>query len=84
MVLRLQLSPELEARLVEQAATIGKSPETLALEALEEKLIVEPVAPTERDHQAWRARLQAIIDRHPVVDHFVDDSRDSIYEGRGE
>jgi hypothetical protein len=84
MVLHLNLSPELESRLVEQAAATGKSPDELALEALEEKLAAEPAPQRRRDHTAWRAKLQAWIDLHPVVNHFIDDSRDSIYEGRGE
>ena len=29
-------------------------------------------------------RLQALSDLHPRTDHPVDDSRESIYEGRGE
>ena len=35
-------------------------------------------------HEEFRARLQRIIDLHPVSHHFVDDSRESIYAGRGE
>ncbi|HKD36797.1 MAG TPA: hypothetical protein VKB78_08345 [Pirellulales bacterium] len=84
MVLHLNLSPELEARLVEQSAVTGKSPGALAMEALEEKLAEAPSFPRHRDHAAWRAKLRAWIALHPAVNHFVDDSRDSIYEGRGE
>jgi hypothetical protein len=32
----------------------------------------------------WRKTLRHAIDLHPNVTHFVDDSRDSIYAGRGE
>lgn len=38
MNLLLHLSPELEAKLKEQAAKLGMPPETVALDALKEKL----------------------------------------------
>jgi plasmid stability protein len=84
MVLNLDLSPDLEDRLTQRAAATGRSVDDVAIEALRDALSADAAINPERDHEAWRARLQAIIDRHPAVDHFVDDSRDSIYEGRGE
>jgi hypothetical protein len=32
----------------------------------------------------WSQKLSECIDLHPTVSHFVDDSRESIYAGRGE
>lgn len=37
-----------------------------------------------REVKDWAETLQHAINLHPVVTHFVDDSRDSIYAGRGE
>lgn len=87
MTLLLELTPEIEARLREQAAAEGKDPVVFAREALEEKLD----AAREAEDEARRlsanqraARWLAWVDRHESVAHFVDDSRESIYEGRGE
>lgn len=84
MVLNLDLSPDLEARLTQRATATGRSVDAVAIEALRDALSADTNVNPERDREAWRSRLEAIIDRHPAVDHFVDDSRDSIYEGRGE
>lgn len=36
------------------------------------------------DDVQWTEKLRQVIDIHPVVTHFVDDSRESVYAGRGE
>ena len=84
MNLVLHLPPETEERLRQSAAETGKTPEALALEALDEKLaceegVHETPSPGEwlRQFDAWVGELKS---RNPNVD----DSRDSIYEGRGE
>lgn len=38
----------------------------------------------QKAYDAWVGRLRTWSDSHPPVTHFVDDSRESIYEGRGE
>ena len=35
------------------------------------------------DPDEWEKRFRAWAASHPASDHFVDDSRESIYEGRG-
>jgi len=82
MHLKLTLTGETEARLVEQAAKIGKTPETLAVEAIQEKLAGEtPPPPQAQSVAEFRAWLAA----HPASSATVlDDSRESIYRGRGE
>lgn len=45
--------------------------------------VAEPAAATANDAE-WGETLRQLINLHPVVAHFVDDSRDSIYAGRGE
>ena len=86
MTLELPLSSETEARIRERAAAAGQDVTAFILQAVTEKL-----ADTESQSSSlsnngkdWQEQLRAIIDLHPVVTHFVDDSRDSIYAGRGE
>ena len=50
-------------------------------QAVIEPEVVENEAPT--DHDKWMVELRAWSKDHPGETHFVDDSRESIYEGRG-
>jgi predicted DNA-binding protein len=85
MNLTLTLTPETEARLKEQAARVGKAPESVALEALEEKLSIEEPPAATLPPDEWRARFNALLASLPRTEAtFVDDSRESIYDGRGE
>lgn len=84
MTLQIALSPETEALLRQQAEAAGKDPARFALEALEEKLAVDA---EERSRPSRSQRIEAFdawVASHKPVGHFVDDSRESIYEGRGE
>ena len=85
MVLRLDLSPEAEARLREKAATLGKDLDRFVLDALEEKMASgsSGAKPTESAEQ-WIARFNAWVESHPKRGYVADDSRESIYAGRGE
>jgi uncharacterized protein (DUF1778 family) len=86
MTLELQLSSEAEAKIREQAAAAGQDIAAFVLQAVTEKLAdteSHAVSPTQNDNN-WHEQLRALIDLHPVVTHFVDDSRESIYAGRGE
>ncbi|WP_197527193.1 hypothetical protein [Pirellulimonas nuda] len=38
----------------------------------------------QEEADAWVAELKEWVANRPGVDHFVDDSRESIYQGRGE
>jgi hypothetical protein len=86
MTLNLNLPPETEAQIRKLAALSGKNVEAVVLDAVAEKLADADFQPTPRpkNDQEWKKKLQALIDLHPVVTHFVDDSRESIYAGRGE
>jgi hypothetical protein len=85
MNLTLHLTPNTEAKLKEQASITGRSLEEIALEALQEKLAAsgeedESLTPASRltEFQAWLAS-------HPASSaHVLDDSRESVYSGRGE
>ena len=83
MNLILHLPAPLEAKLREQAKAAGKPLEDVVLEALQEKLIPDEEGRLPRDK--WHARFEAFLALLPRTDAtFVDDSRESIYEGRGE
>lgn len=83
MSIKIDLSPEVEQQLQRYSAREGKSPEQLVQELLNEKFGVFPVR-KKLSREEFAAQLEKIIKLHPQVDHFVDDSRESIYEGRGE
>jgi predicted transcriptional regulator len=85
MALTLSFPPELEAKLRQRAAAEGKDPETLVREAVEQKLGAEQASPAHaKGFDEWRAEFEAWVAGHPPVEHEVDDSRESIYRGRGE
>ena len=82
----VKLSSELEARIRERAAASGQDVEAFVLQAVAEKLADadSQTSTGSRNHDEWKKKLQAWIDLHPIVTHFVDDGRESIYAGRGE
>ncbi len=85
----ISLPPETEAKLRERAAAAGKDPTSFALEALQEKLAVlddDKVinGQNELPKDQWIARLRQWAASHRRLSYEADDSRESIYEGRGE
>jgi plasmid stability protein len=86
MNLIIELTPESEARLKEQAADRGKDLAAYAREVLEDGLANESAAAKETlSAAAWRARFDAMLRALPQTSAtFVDDSREAIYHGRGE
>jgi hypothetical protein len=84
MTLHLTLSPETEAKLRQQAEQSGQDVDAFVLQAIAEKLAEAEHIPPAANGDKWREKLQKIIAMHPDVTHFVDDSRESIYAGRGE
>jgi hypothetical protein len=93
MTVKIALSPEAEARLRDHASAAGIDVETFARKALERHLAIAPhKLPADVDdpygalkltNQEWIARLNAWAANHKPLVHFVDDSRESIYEDRG-
>ena len=83
MTIRLDLSPETEAKLREQARASGKDVEGFVREAVEQKLASAPAASLtpEQRLQLFREWV-ASHPKRPGV--HMDDSRESIYAGRGE
>jgi hypothetical protein len=84
--MRIPLSKEVEAQLRERASATGQDLESFVLSALHSKLADEQVSNEQPSSEGkkWAAELDAWIASHPAISHFVDDSRESIYDGRGE
>jgi len=89
MTLNIPLSPEKEAQLQARAAALGTDPMRFVLQTLEEKL-AEPnggfSASSDARIAAWDRFVSGMRDwtQHLPPDRRIDDSRESIYEGRGE
>ena len=85
MNLKLDLPEEMEAKIRERVASTGQDVESFVLEAVGEKLAEQSVASRARPQSNdWRTKIHKLIDLHPKLSHDVDDSRESIYAGRGE
>ncbi|MBN1346710.1 MAG: hypothetical protein JXQ73_28725 [Phycisphaerae bacterium] len=87
MTLEITLKAEIEARLRIQATKAGKDPAAYAQEAIEEKLAVSSDTAADERSLPTRQRVDEFlkwVGSHGPVGHAVDDSRETIYEGRGE
>jgi predicted transcriptional regulator len=86
MTITVSLPDETSKKLKERAAETGKDVATLIREAVNEKLGVAraPTDPSDLPYVEWRRAFDAWVERRHPVGHFVDDSRESIYAGRGE
>ena len=89
MTLHLPLSPEVEAKLRARAAAMGTDPAHFILNVLEEKL-AEPNGTnsltTDARVAAWNRFVEGTGNwtKNLPPNRRMDDSRDSIYDGRGE
>ncbi|MDZ4847970.1 MAG: hypothetical protein SGI77_01625 [Pirellulaceae bacterium] len=83
MNLRIELPPNLEHTLKLRAAAAGKDVESFVVDSILETLGLpeSPNIAPNLDFQAWLEDVRKLI---PPVTHFIDDSRESIYAGRGE
>jgi hypothetical protein len=81
MTVTLTLPPETERRLREKAARNGQT-----LEGYLEALVREAAgaAPAALPAEEWAAQFRAWVASHRPLPALADDSRESIYEGRGE
>lgn len=84
MHLSIHLTPETEAKLNEQARLLGQSPEAVVLAALQEKLAsVDEGGSISNEKRI--AEFQAWLSSHLQSEVLeLDDSRERIYEGRGQ
>ncbi len=88
-MLNIPLSPDKEAKLRERAAAAGKDVAEYVLGVVEEDLAMTEPTPslhTDASLEAdqWLKEFRAWVASHPRLDYLADDSRDSIYAGRGE
>jgi predicted transcriptional regulator len=86
MTLQIELTPELEAKLREQAQVAGKDVAAFAREAIEETLasVDAGAQPAKLSNEQWLAEWRAFTASARPLGYIIDDSRESIYEGRGE
>ena len=83
MTITICLSPATGERLKDQAAALGRDASVYAAELIE-RAIAGNVAPsTERSPAQRAAEWRVWAESHARSDHVVDDSRESIYAGRG-
>ena len=84
MSLNINLSSELEHAVRERAMAAGLDIDTYAARIFAERLQEESAGLVRSIPGSFRESLQRIIAMHPTSRHGVDDSRESIYAGRGE
>lgn len=86
MNIRINFPSEIETALLNRAAAAGQDVESFVRNVVTESLAEQDMAvPTKKQQPAeFRTRLESWIDLHPKLDHAIDDSRESIYAGRGE
>lgn len=85
MNVSINFPTEIETTLRRRAAAVGKDVETFVQEVVSEVLAEEASLQTGGgSHDEFMATLREIIHLHPVSNGSIDDSRESIYAGRGE
>jgi len=81
----LHLPEKIERKLQARAQERGQDLGTAALQILEQELDQSaPPNPNDLPYEVWRQRFEAMLQNLPHIDVLVDDSRETIYEGRGE
>lgn len=85
MCLNVSFPREIENILRIRAAAAGKDVETFVQEIVTSEMADERLPnPNARSHQTFVTELRAMIERHGIKNGKIDDSRESIYAGRGE
>jgi hypothetical protein len=85
MNLSITFPTEIESILRQRATALGKD-----IDALVREIVIEEVAEAPADgsrqesHTEFMQKLDAMIQRHGIRNGKFDDSRESIYSGRGE
>ena len=83
---QLNLPQDVQAKLEQQAAAAGMKPEELASRMIEVEVASgrEEQQAAELDNDEWKRRLEKWLASFPNRKTTLDDSRESIYRGRGE
>ena len=85
MSITISLPVEIESALRQRAAIVGTDVESFVRQIVLEEVTETPVATLGGEpHPDFVARLRGTIQRHRIHHGHFDDSRESIYAGRGE
>lgn len=89
MNVSIQFPPAIESALIRRAAAAGMDLSAFVTEVVTEAVAEELQPEASADSAVRRAALfRERLDRwtalHPALDHVIDDSRDALYDGRGE
>lgn len=86
MTLELNIPAEIETELRRQVESRGENVESFILGAVQEGLAAKGAARRGRvlEGEAWEKEFAAWLASHKPAGHFVDDSRESIHDGRGQ
>lgn len=84
MNLRIEVPANLELLLKERAQQAGVAVESFVLQAVTDRLAEAEPTDSSMNAEEFSLWLQQWADRFPKLDYVVDDSRESIYAGRGE
>lgn len=83
MIIRIELPSEVELTLQRKAAQAGQGVEEFVRDALVQHLQDEQPSDEELlDASGFSERLRKWVALHPVLDHVIDDRRETFYEGR--
>lgn len=80
MKLQVNIPEPLAEKVYRAAESQGKTPEDVALQAIEKQFGEEATL----SPQEWVEDIRAWAAAHPILTHEIDDSRETIYAGRGE
>jgi hypothetical protein len=82
----VELSAETEQKLRDEAARSGQTIESFLRQLAEQAAAVKLVGPPSNrmTPEQWSAEFRAWVAGHKPIPGRVDDSRETIYEGRGE
>ena len=80
----IELPSEIESQLIRKAAAAGTDVATFVKQVVTERLIDGEGAAGGKlgDPRGFVERQNAWVKRFPVLDHAIDDSRESFYRGR--
>jgi hypothetical protein len=85
MNINIPIPEQIEAALRRKAATYGQGLDEYIQHLIAEEAVEElPVPPQGESADVFMTRLRSMVERHAVRCGHVDDSRESIYAGRGE
>jgi hypothetical protein len=83
MIIKIELPNEMELTIKQEAAAAGQNLEDFVRDTLAEKFgAVKPKQQKLLGPEGFSERLDAWVKRHPVLDHVINDDRESFYEGR--